>query len=63
MKTEFHDLFIAMLDDRIEMYGVRNTICWLLDHDLSKEQLLELEFAEDEIDYVIAHPDEDYDMC
>lgn len=57
------DIMNDLLDDRVEMYGIRNTICWLLDRSFTKEYLLRLHFDEDDIDYVLENPDEDYDLC
>ena len=44
------ELLDAMLDDRIEMYGVINTIQYLMDNDFTKEELLEMKFDEADID-------------
>lgn len=55
------DLLDFMLDDRCEMYGVRNTICYLLDYGLTKEEILNLKFDEEDLDYVIDNPNEEYD--
>lgn len=57
------DLMLDLLDERCEMYGIRNTICYLLDRSFTKEYLLRLRFDEEDIDYVLANPDEDYDLC
>lgn len=50
-----------LLGDRCDMYGTRNTICYLLDAGLTREEILDLRFDEDDVDYVIANPDEEYD--
>ena len=47
------ELLDAMLDDRIEMYGVINTIQYLLDNDFTKEELLEMKFDEEDINQAI----------
>ena len=47
------ELLDAMLDDRIEMYGVINTIQYLLDNDFTKEELLEMKFDEADINEAI----------
>lgn len=61
MENNFMSVLNMLLDERCECYGVRNTICWLLDAGLTKEELLDLLFYEEDVDYVIAHPNEDYD--
>ena len=53
------ELFDAMLDDRIEMYGVINTIQYLLDNDFTKEELLEMKFDEADINEAIEEDMED----
>lgn len=53
------ELMDAMLDDRIEMYGVINTIQYLLDNDFTKEELLEMKFDEVDIDEAIKEDTED----
>ena len=53
------ELLDAMLDDRIEMYGVINTIQYLLDNDFTKEELLEMEFDEVDINEAIEEDTED----
>lgn len=60
------ELLEAMLDDRVEMYGVTNTIQYLLDNDFTKEDLLEMKFDEADINKAIeedkeAAYDEAYD--
>lgn len=47
------ELMDAMLDDRIEMYGVTNTIQYLLDNDFTKEELLEMNFDEADINEAV----------
>ena len=53
------ELMDAMLDDRIEMYGVTNTIQYLLDNDFTKEELLEMKFDEADINEAIEDDMED----
>ena len=53
------ELLDAMLDDRIEMYGVINTIQYLLDNDFAKEELLEMKFDEADINEAIEDDMED----
>ena len=58
------ELLDAMLDDRIEMYGVINTIQYLLDNDFTKEELLEMKFDEVDINEAIEEDmdEEDTDL-
>lgn len=37
------------IDDRCEMYGVRDTISHLIDNDFTKEELIAMRFEEDDI--------------
>lgn len=53
------ELLDAILDDRIEMYGVINTIQYLLDNDFTKEELLEMKFDEADINEAIEDDMED----
>ena len=53
------ELLDAMLDDRVEMYGVINTIQYLLDNDFTKEELLEMKFDEVDINEAIEDDMED----
>ena len=53
------ELLDTMLDDRIEMYGVINTIQYLLDNDFTKEELLEMKFDEADINEAIEDDMED----
>lgn len=60
------ELFDAMLDDRVEVYGVTNTIQYLLDNNFTKEELLEMKFDEADINKAVeedkdAAYDEAYD--
>lgn len=53
------ELLDTLLDDRIEMYGVINTIQYLLDNDFTKEELLEMKFDEADINEAIEDDMED----
>ena len=53
------ELMDALLDDRIEMYGVINTIQYLLDNDFTKEELLEMKFDAADINKAIEEDMED----
>ena len=53
------ELLDAMLHDRIEMYGVINTIQYLLDNDFTKEELLEMKFDEADINKAVEEDKED----
>ena len=53
------ELLDAMLDDRIEMYGVINTIQYLLDNDFTKEELLEMKFDKADINEAVEEDMED----
>ena len=53
------ELLDSLLDDRIEMYGVTNTIQYLLDNDFTKEELLEMKFDEADINEAIEDDMED----
>ena len=55
------ELLDTMLDDRIEMYGVINTIQYLLDNDFTKEELLEMKFDEADINKAVEEDIEDTD--
>ena len=56
------ELLDAMLDDRIEMYGVTNTIQYLLDNDFTKEELLEMKFDEADINEAVEDDIEEEDL-
>ena len=56
------ELLDAMLDDRIEMYGVINTIQYLFDNDFTKEELLEMKFDEADINKAVEEDMEDTDL-
>ena len=53
------ELLDAMLDDRIEMCGVINTIQYLMDNDFTKEELLEMKFDAADINKAIEEDMED----
>ena len=55
------ELLDSMLDDRIEMYGVTNTIQYLMDNDFTKEELLEMKFDEADINEAIEEDMKDLD--
>ena len=56
MKDErFLAIINEMIDDRIQLYGYYNTICFLLNHGMTKDELLELTFPEEDIDHVIKY--------
>ena len=56
------ELLDAMLDGRIEMYGVINTIQYLLDNDFTKEELLEMKFDEADINEAVEDDMEEEDL-
>ncbi len=56
------ELLDAMLEDRIEMYGVINTIQYLLDNDFTKEELLEMKFDEADINEAVEEDTEEEDL-
>ena len=56
------ELLDAMRDDRIEMYGVINTIQYLLDNDFTKEELLEMRFDEADINEAVEDDMEEEDL-
>lgn len=56
------ELLDSMLDDRIEMYGVTNTIQYLMDNDFTKEELLEMKFDEADINEAIEEDMKDLDL-
>lgn len=56
------ELLEMLIDDRCEMYGIRNTISFLMDNDFTKEELIEMKFDEDDVNYVFAHPDDCFDL-
>ena len=63
--TEFNfkklEMFEQLIDDRIDCFGVRNTIAYLVDNEFTKEELLEMNFDQEDVDYVFENPDEVYD--
>ena len=56
------ELLDAMLEDRIEMYGVINTIQYLFDNDFTKEELLEMKFDEADINEAVEEDTEEEDL-
>ena len=56
------ELLDAMLDDRVEMYGVINTIQYLMDNGFTKEELLEMKFDEADINKAIEEDMEDVEL-
>lgn len=54
-------LLNQLLDDRCELYGVRNTICYLFDFGLTRDEIIALKFDANDVDDVQEHPDADYD--
>ena len=57
------ELLDAMLDDRVEMYGVISTIQYLLDNDFTKEELLEMKFDEADINEAVEDDMEEEDLA
>ena len=57
------ETFEDLVNDRVSLYGTRNTIAYLLYRGFTKAELLELDFEDFDIKYVKANPDEDYDNC
>lgn len=63
-ETKRINLFNRTLADRCDMFGIRNTICWLMDEGFTKDEIIiNLGFDEDDVNYVIENPDEDYVLC
>ena len=56
------EMLNEMLDDRIEMYEVINTIQYLLDNDFTKEELLEMKFDEADINEAVEDDMEEEDL-
>lgn len=48
---DYKELADILLDSMVERRGVRDTILYLIDWDYTKEELIELGFAEEDIDY------------
>jgi len=55
-------LLNQLLDDRCELYGVRNTICYLFDFGLARDEIIALKFDANDVDDVLANPDQVYDQ-
>ena len=60
-KANRESLLNELLNERCDMYGTRNTICYLFDFGLTRDEIIHLDFDETDVDYVEAHPDETYD--
>ena len=60
-KANRESLLNELLNDRCDLYGVRNTICYLFDFGLTRDEILHLNFDAEDIDYVESHPNENYD--
>ena len=60
-KANRESLLNQLLDDRCELYGPRNTICYLFDFGLTRDEILHLNFDAADVDYVESHPNEEYD--
>ena len=45
----FEKLFNDMLDDYVEMWGVINAICWLIDEGCTNDFIEDLGFNRDDI--------------
>lgn len=56
VKDEFNeekwkkDLMETLLDDHLELYGIEDTICYLISLGLTRKQLQELRFNEKDIE-------------
>jgi len=55
-------LLNQLLDDRCELYGPRNTICYLFDFGLTRDEIIALKFDANDVDDVLANPDQVYDQ-
>ena len=60
-KANRESLLNELLEERCNLYGVRNTISWLFDFGLTRDEIVHLDFDEEEVDYVKEHPYQDYD--
>ena len=61
MNENLMSILDMLIDERCELFGIKNTICWLLDAGLTEDELIELHFDEEDIKYVLANPDDEYD--
>jgi len=59
--VDYKELMNKLLDDRCDLYGSRNTISYLLDDGYTRDDLIELNFDEDDVDLVIKALEEDPD--
>ena len=60
--ANYKELLDRLLDDRCELFGINNTISYLLDLGFTRDELLELQFEAADVDYVIKALDEDPDV-
>jgi len=60
-KANRESLLNQLLDDRCELYGPRNTICYLFDFGLTRDEIIALKFDAKDVDEVQEHPDAEYD--
>ena len=60
-KANRESLLNELLNDRCNLYGIRNTICYLFDFGLTKDEIIALNFDAADVDYVESHPNETYD--
>lgn len=60
--VDYKELLNRLLDDRCDLYGARNTISYLLDEGYTRDDLIELDFDEEDVDYVIKALEEDPDV-
>ena len=60
-KANRESLLNQLLDDRCDLHGTRNTICYLFDFGLSRDEILHLNFDAADVDYVESHPNDTYD--
>ena len=60
-KVKLETLLNNLIDDRCDLFGIRNTISYLFYQGFTKEELEELNFEDYDIEYVLDNPDEEYD--
>lgn len=59
MSTEtLMNLLNQMIDDRCDMFGIRNTITYLKDYGLAQDDIISLGFEEDLVKEVFEEDDE-----
>lgn len=56
------ELLEMLIDDRCEMYGIRNTISLMVDNGFTREELLEMKFDEEDVDAVLEDPEACWDL-